>query len=125
MPARADPVLTVGHDKASGIIRVVGTGLWTVAYIEEHFIAVGALMDRVRKHGAGVMVLVDLSGAPVQTADVARHISIGTDRIFRSPDRLALLVQSPLAKLQLKRVVTRANTAIFVSRHAAEAWLVG
>jgi hypothetical protein len=119
----APPSLTIHYDDAAKIIRVVGCGMWTVEYIDAHFAALGQLARRIRAQDGAVFVLVDLSRAPVQTAEVAKHIHAGTERLFGAADRIALIVQSSLVKSQMKRVSWSENTAVFVSPDAAETWL--
>ncbi len=111
------------HDAAQGIIRVMGRGFWTEADIDAHFVELGHLIERVRAGGDDILALVDLSDAPVQSPDVTARITAQTRRVYRPEDRIAIVVQSSLMKMQMKRAVDRPNLEVFISRHAATTWL--
>ena len=117
------PLLSFRYDSVARIIRITGVGMWTVDYIDVHFAELALLIERVRAQHGEVLALVDLSRAPVQTPEVADRIHRATARLYGADDRIALIVQSFLLKAQMKRVTWEANTAIFVSPHAAETWL--
>ncbi len=117
------PSLTFRYDHVARIIRITGVGMWTVDYIDVHFAELALLIDRVRARNGEVLALVDLSRAPVQSAEVAKRMHAAIGRLYGPGDRIALTVQSCLLKAQMKQVSWKENTAIFVSANAAETWL--
>jgi len=117
------PTLSFRYDPVAKIIRITGVGAWSVDYVDVHFAELAVLIDRVRGQHGEVLALVDLSRAPVQSDKVAERIHRATAQLYTPRDRIALIVQSFLLKAQMKRATWQANTAIFVSPHAAETWL--
>lgn len=117
------PTLSFRFDAVARIIRVTGIGAWTPDYTDAHFAELADMIDRVRGQVGEVLALVDLSRAPVQSAEVAARINLATRQLYGGRDRVALVVQSFLLKAQMKRATWKSNTAIFVSAHAAETWL--
>ncbi|MFA5964097.1 MAG: hypothetical protein WC804_08780 [Sphingomonas sp.] len=117
------PLLSFSYDAAAKIIRITGVGKWTVDYVDVHFAELAVLIDRVRAQHGAVLALVDLSRAPVQSAEVAERIHQATGQLYGPEDRVAMVVQSFLLKAQMKRAAWKANAAIFVSPFAAMTWL--
>lgn len=117
------PLLSFSYDVAAKIIRITGVGKWTVDYVDVHFAELAVLIDRVRQQNGEVLALVDLSRAPVQSAEVAARIHEATGRLYGPGDRIAMIVPSFLLKAQMKSVTWKDNAAIFVSPFAAMTWL--
>lgn len=125
----AVPLADEGHISISpvddqGIVRLVGYGTWSIEYMNRHFRELDPIVAAARMRVRSVMVLADLREAPVQSPDVAEIINIGTRRLYRDGDRIAIVVQSSLVKLQMKRVVDCAQVQIFISVAAAYTWLM-
>jgi hypothetical protein len=110
-------------EQRSGYIHVSGDGLYSLLEAQQHFRDLSDLIGRQRRRGIGVRVMVDLrTGAP-QTKEVTEHIQKATRVIYREEDRLALIVQSALLKMQVQRLHTREGTQVFVSEGAALEYL--
>lgn len=123
------PLADEGHIVISpvddqGIVRLVGHGAWSVEYMNRHFRELDPVVATARMRMRNVMVLADLRDAPIQSPDVAEMINIGTRRLYRDGDRIAIVVQSSLVKLQMKRIVDCAQVQIFISVAAACTWLM-
>jgi hypothetical protein len=117
-------VITTAPDDLMGIVRVIGTGVWTPAYVDAHFVELRAHIDAIRDRGDDVLVLVDLSGSDVQPAATAERIKANTDDLYRPGDRIAVVVGSCLAKMQMRRTVNPSFNEVFVSANAALTWLM-
>jgi hypothetical protein len=118
-----DGSLVISFDEREGFIRVVGQGLWTPDYIDGHFDELRRLITIVRAREGRVLVLVDLTRAPVQSVPTADRIKANTDAIYRADDRIAAVVSSNLAKVQLRDSIDQSYHQMFVSLHAAITWL--
>jgi len=121
--AASESALRAWFDAAQGIIRVVGTGHWTVPLVRSHFRELGRLVESMRRDTGQVLVLVDLSRAAVQDDDVAAEVHAGVQRVYAPQDRVALIVRSSLVKAQMRRVARIETSQVFLSGHAAQTWL--
>lgn len=104
-------------------LRVIGVGLWTVAMVDAHFVAVSATLRAIRAVRGHAAVLVDLRRAAVQPGPVANALSAWTSKLFVARDRVAIVVASSLVKAQSRRVEVAATRELFMSMNAAELWL--
>ncbi|MDO6416471.1 hypothetical protein Q4F19_18960 [Sphingomonas sp. BIUV-7] len=123
LEARMQGHIEYRNDGAAGIVRIKGSGLWSVAMIEEHFGELKAMLSALREQGKAVRVLVDMSGAAVQPPEVAAVIRTATQDIYEPGDRIAMIVGSTLAKMQMRRLVDNDVMKLFVSAQASENWL--
>jgi hypothetical protein len=110
-------------DEEAGVILVYGAGFWTLESLNSHFDALRLVVDRRRASGDKIKVLVDLREASVQNSDVTAAISLRTSEIYAVEDRVAIVVSSSLAKLQMRRSVHRVQHEFFISQQAAKTWL--
>lgn len=115
--------LTIEVDQASGLVRVTGRGFWSALHADHHFSKLDAILRGIRMAGLRVRVLVDLREAAVQPAETAERIGRATQEIYQPGDRVAIVVGSSLAKMQMRRAARIANHDFFVSPSAAEMWL--
>jgi hypothetical protein len=122
-PVPQDGRLSISLPDDQGIIKIQGHGLWSLDYLNQHFRELDAIIAQARRWNPDVLALVDLREAPVQSPEVAESINANTRRVYRDQDRIAIVVQSSLVKLQMKRVVDCAHVQIFISVSAAYTWL--
>jgi hypothetical protein len=108
---------------ATGIVHVVGSGFWTPHDIDRHFSELDAVVRSIRQCGRKVRVAVDLRRTPAQLPETIARIGAGAERIYAEGDRVAIIVDSSLAKLQMRRVVSDAQHEMFQSPNAAMTWL--
>lgn len=118
-----DGRLSIALPDDQGIVKLHGSGVWSLDYLNQHFRELDAVIAQARRRNPNVLVLVDLRDAPVQSPEVAECINANTRRVYRNHDRIAIVVQSSLVKLQMKRVVDCAHVQIFISVAAAYTWL--
>jgi len=108
---------------AIGRVTVIGRGMWSPSYCDQHFSALGQLLHQVRIVSGGVRVLVLIQKAPVQSAAAIERVSHWTGIIYTAADRVAIVVASSLVKSQMRRIHMVAKREIFVSEAAAGTWL--
>ena len=110
-------------DHTSGLIHVIGTGIWTVERAETHFRNLDRAVQNVRRKHGKVNVLVDLRGAAVQPSETAAVIHEWTTRIYREADRIAVVCATSLLALQMRRGVNIAPLATFHEMEPALRWI--
>jgi hypothetical protein len=125
-PSPGDPLrgeLTISLDPATNLIRVVGRGFWSLAYVSNHLREFEKVLFQARRSDRPSRTLVDLREAPVQAPDVAACLHSAVSRMYRPPERAAIVVASSLVKIQMKRGFNPETHAVFLSLKAAELWL--
>ena len=110
-------------DPETGIIMVEGFGLWSDDSAAEHFAKMRGLLQVARSRSGRALVLIDLSAALVQTADISRRVQSDVADLYGPDDQIAIILTSSLLGLQMTRVSGRANYRHFSSRPEAMAWL--
>lgn len=107
----------------NGVVYIIGHGFWNDAVVDEHFLELRHTAALARRNVAAVRVLVDLRDASVQSPAVAARIETETRLIWTEADRIAIILQSTLAKMQINRVVDSGNHASFIDIEDARQWL--
>lgn len=107
----------------NGILHVSGDGLWTPALADRHFRDLHQLVLRQRAARQRVLVLVDLTQAPVQTVETAKIIHEQTGRIYREADRVAVVCATMLLAMQIKHAAQIENMSTFEAIEPALLWL--
>jgi hypothetical protein len=110
-------------DADSGIIHVVGTGIWKRADVDTHYGAIRGIAAGLRAAGRPIRLLSDVTGAERQAPDIEAYIKLQMERTFAPGDRMALLVPDIQAQRHIRTLLGNAEVATFCSRDAAEAWL--
>lgn len=115
--------LTIASHASDRLIVVIGQGLWTVEQMSVHLDEYRALVARRRRSGVQVEVLVLLEHAGVQSAAVTDALTRGLQSCHRPGDRVAMVVPSALARVQMRRVLSTDFHEYFASEASARAWL--
>ena len=115
--------LTTVHDPARNLITVVGEGFWSLDYIRKHIRDFETVLLRARDLDRPSRTLVDLRDAAIQSPEVAQLLHDAMCRMYRAPERAALIVASNLMKMQMKRGFNPETHAVFISASAAQLWL--
>lgn len=111
-------------DEATGFVWGRGRGFWSLADGEDYFRKVKPLVDESRKRLGAARVLIDGRGTPAQTPEVAERFEQISLSLYRPEDRVAIVVDSALFKMQLSRVRVGAKSPqVFLSPDEAETWL--
>lgn len=111
-------------EEKTGIVRASLEGFWTVDTVDSYW---NILEDRIKRsqdaHGRLLMVM-DCTRLQVQPNDVvARMEERGVKLISNERDRIAVIVDSSLLKMQGKRVLDSSQIQNFGSQSEAEKWL--
>ena len=123
LPGVEDGELRLSGPDASGVIHVSGSGRWTKARSDTHSRELRALVEDCRARGLDIRVLCDLRAMAVDCADLLEHSGRSSRKIYRPKDRIAILVKTSLAKMQLRRGDSIGNVEMFLSTDAAKTWL--
>ena len=112
------------YDPAKNRVIVELRDFWTVETVREFPAASGAFANETRARRADYDVLIDTTGFPVQSNDVADLLpSITLAGLALTTGRAASVVASQLNKLQADRTQTHPRFRAFLTREEAEAWL--
>ncbi len=110
-------------DPAEGILCVRVVGSWTLPEVERYGREAGAQFAVARQRAGLLRLLVDLSETDILSQSVMDPLAKAGMQYARADDRVALVVNSTLLKLQMKRMIGDAPAAIFVTVDEAAAWL--
>jgi hypothetical protein len=117
------PEATAHYDFAAEIVRCRFSGLLTIMVLADFAVAFETEVMRARQRSSSVRVLFDSSNAVVQTADVIKAFQQIGRRAWRPGDKFAVVIESPLLKMQASRAMDSPKEHIFRSVEEAEAWL--
>jgi len=115
--------LTIERSKSTSVIHVVGRGFWTPAVMDAHFGQLQTSVAPARKAGLGVRMIVDLRGSDVQSPQTIDRMKVGAAGVTQQGDRMAIIVGSSLAKIQMRRTIGDAQHEFFLSPEAAMKWV--
>lgn len=110
------------RDDQLKILRINRVAVQQVADVDRYLAVLGDIVRDARLRFGRVRVLADLRNAPVRTQEAAERLRVGNLALYRPGDRVALIVESSLLKMQLRRTLVEYQN-IFLSPHAAETWL--
>lgn len=119
---KARGTLSTAYDAAADIIRIKAEGLWEVGQIEHCFETLAYIRDSDWRD-AHLRVLVDRRDTVVQSARTADRLQKLTETFYRPGDRVAVIVDNSLLKMQLKSVLDSTSHSLFISESAALLWL--
>jgi hypothetical protein len=116
--------LNISAAPGEPFILVTGKGLWTADQFDRHFRALDRELRAMRARAGHARVLVDLSGALVQTAEATAVMNHWTARIYSPRDEVAVVCATTLQAMQIKREARDYRRMIFPDKKAALAWLL-
>lgn len=113
----------ISLDRNRRLLRAVFTGLWDIQTLNRYEVEREAAVRGAGWRSGEYDYLLDLRDHPVQTQDVAAK----GDEYYRSfqprPRKLALIITSALARMQVTRVVKGTQERFFDNEKAALDWL--
>lgn len=107
-----------------GIVYVVASGFWSPADLEGHFGALKAAVEVAQGRFGIARVLVDLRASSVQSQEVFDRLRDATSTIYGADDRIAIVAESALLTLQMRRLDAKAGRGVFANIDEARAWLL-
>lgn len=105
------------------VIRISDLDVQRLEDVECYLAELEDVIASIRQRYGHVRVLADLRRSPVRTQESAERLRLGNMALYRAGDRVALLVESSLLKIQLRRNLIAEYQNIFTSPEAAEMWL--
>lgn len=130
MAVQTETVITSGPflvhlDKTSDIIRITGKGFVQVEQFDALFATLRKLFEASYARAGSVRLLVDnrdiLLHGP-EAAERLRHLALHS---VEEGDRVAIIVESALARMQLRRLLDPRTHRLFGTVETAIAWLEG
>jgi hypothetical protein len=111
-------------DDSTGIVHVTNTGLWEPDDVAPYIADLSRVFAESRRRRRNILMLADLRGYAIQRPEVAKLISDGGAPLHLEGDRHAILVESSLMKMQLRRTLPTDMFQSFLSPEAASKWLL-
>lgn len=121
--ASAPGLYEITRDDRMRIVRINRISVQTLDEVDRYLAVLGEVIRDARSRHGRVRVLADLRNSPVRTLEAAERLRMGNLALYRRGDRVALLVESSLLKMQLRRNLVADYQNIFLSPNAAETWL--
>ncbi|WP_447724092.1 hypothetical protein [Sphingomonas koreensis] len=112
----------IARDDQLKILRITRVAVQQLADVDRYLAVLGDVVRDARLRFGRVRVLADLRNSPIRTQEAAERMRVGNLVLYRAGDRVALIVESSLLKMQLRRTLVEYQN-IFLSPHAAETWL--
>ena len=110
-------------DPAGPLVRTTLSGFFDEAAIKQLIAARAETYGRLRCAPHSWLSLIDVRGMAIQSQEmVARFQQVLAQPDFRSR-RLAFVVNSPLARMQLQRAIGSRTAQVFTEPAEAERWL--
>jgi hypothetical protein len=106
------------------LIKAELEGFWTADDFEQFIADEQAALSKLKCPAGKHILLCDLSKLNVVAQDVVGHIV--TDLNSQGPRDaawVAIVIHSPLLKMQMQRLITRSNMVIFDDYIEAEKWI--
>lgn len=116
--------LKAWYDPATRVVNLSGAGLWSLEETLRYQHEIERVLRIARSEGPAVRILADNRCASVQAKEVVDATSAFTKRVLNSCDKLAIVVDTILAKMQMRRSIDKAETEVFLSLEDALAWLL-
>jgi len=116
-------MFTFAFAPSTAILRVHVTGSWTLPEVERYGREAGIQFAKARQQAGSLRLLVNLARTEILSQAIVAPLAKAGMQYSRPDDRVALVVHSPLMKLQMKRMIGDAPTPIFVSDEDAVLWL--
>jgi hypothetical protein len=118
------PAHSIAEDPRKGVIRIHVEGFFDLPTLRCHFAENAAVVARWRLSGRPVRVLIDAIGLMPHTPEGQACVQASTARIYRSGDRVAVLVASVLIKMQMRRALEQGDLLdFFTDEREALGWL--
>jgi hypothetical protein len=112
----------IDHAKRRVIIRAQGQ--WSMAQADRWYSDMAEVREWTRAIGAPITILSDLDGLVVHTQDISRRIEQSVVLMEEFPiERYALIVPSPLMRMQCRRLLANIRHTYFDETDAARTWL--
>jgi hypothetical protein len=119
----AEDLFHIAFDPIFDLIRGHARGCWSVRETAAYLDGLAAFVTDSRQRLGRARVLLDRRDVSAQSAEVAQLLAEGNRTIFAPSDKIALVVDSSLNKMSLRRRMPHPGTKAFLSIDAAATWL--
>lgn len=103
-------------------IDVAASGVWSPRDLERCYRELSVAINLMQSVGSPVRIIADLTQADIQSQNITDIVVQLTESLFSDKIRIAIVVSSVLMKLQIKRIVRGAQSAIFFGTADARLW---
>lgn len=124
VPLSLPGMYDIAYDRDVGIVRILGLQSNRPEDLDSYLALLIDVYRRCRSDHKILRAVVDLRGAPVRTQAIAERLQRSGKELYRTGDRVALVVGSSLFKMQLRRIIVPEIQEIFLDTDEAEAWLL-
>jgi hypothetical protein len=107
-----------------GVLRCLPIGFWTAAYVDIFMSDARKAFARSRERHGGARVLIDVSDAAVQTAEVMERFGRLEKTLLQPGDMRAFVNRSALKRAQLSRGLNQDDAKVFDTVADARRWLL-
>lgn len=115
---------TIKADREQGMIRIEIEGFWQPETVDAYQRDLLAAIETLSARASGFVTLCDISRSPIQSQEVVAKLQAFISRSGSRPRKLAYVTNSPLSRMQGKRLAdNRPDRAMFTTAAEAEAWL--
>ena len=115
---------TAHYDEATGIVHTIADGLATIEEFKAYVPHVTELLARSQARHGCALHLVDASNNPVQEKNTFAHMSDATEAQEKLIVKCAVVLNSALARMQIRRMPQSAGREFFDSIDEAADWLL-
>jgi hypothetical protein len=124
-PALARPTYSIDESEPDRLVRMKVEGFFDRATLIQHFSDNAAFVNRWRAAGQPIRVLIDALKLQPHTPENQAIVMQSFERIYLPGDRVAIMVESSLVKMQMRRTHTYGDIiGFFVSESAALKWML-
>lgn len=109
-------------DWHTGVIEAEAHGFWAPEQTKAHFAAYVDCVAELHRRGLAALVVVDTRESAAQSQEVAEILRRSVEGLYRPGDRVAMVVQNSIAKMQMRRVLQADFHEYFLSINAARNW---
>lgn len=116
--------LRSGIDSGARCVILATSGVWASADVERFAKAQKQINDAARGRYGRLRMLMDLREATVVTQDASARMQALNMELYRTDDRIAIVANSALMAMQLRRAFTIGTKELFRTPQDAIAWLM-
>jgi hypothetical protein len=116
-------IIRISFDPTAKIIRACASGCWSLDETKLYLAGLETFLRSSRGRLGKARVLLDRRDVSAQAPEVAAMLASANGRIFEREDKIAMVVSSSLAKVDLRQRMPHPGSKAFLSADAAETWL--
>lgn len=114
---------TIRTDRTRGLLHVTMSGFYTVDDVTHYHAAVVAASEALGRAPSAQVMICDISAMQIQSQGIVAAFARVMDDPRYAERRVAFVVASTLARMQLMRIISGRDVAIFTQTAEAETWL--